>query len=341
MALVRAAILAASPHNTQPWRFKVSNSAVELHIDRQRNVGALDPYLREEFIGMGCALENLLLTAPPNGYSASLSLAPGQLTAISPEPQSELVARVDLVSAERAASELYQAIPRRHTNRGPYDLRKPLPPGLVGALNRLPGSDEQVRLFIFTAEAERQRIVELSSAANTEIYSDPQVEAASQRWIRLKSAEVQKFRDGLTIDNFGLPPFTTALAKALPEAMLTRMAARGQMHGYAERMLTAPLIGIIAVRDRYAREQCLAAGRLWQRAHLWATARGLAARPANESVELIDYQRMLGRPARALAQLSEITADPPWQPTFVFLMGHPTLTAHASPRRSVQQVLNS
>ncbi|HXP23966.1 MAG TPA: hypothetical protein VN807_07480, partial [Candidatus Sulfotelmatobacter sp.] len=41
LSLVRAAILAASPHNTQPWLFKVSDSSIELYIDTQRNVGAL------------------------------------------------------------------------------------------------------------------------------------------------------------------------------------------------------------------------------------------------------------------------------------------------------------
>ena len=46
LALVRAAILAASPRNTQPWLFKITDSSIELHIDTQRNVGALDPYLR-------------------------------------------------------------------------------------------------------------------------------------------------------------------------------------------------------------------------------------------------------------------------------------------------------
>lgn len=62
-----------SPHNTQPWRFKVTNSWIELYIDPNRNVGALDPYLREEHIGMGCALENLMLAAGANGYAATVT----------------------------------------------------------------------------------------------------------------------------------------------------------------------------------------------------------------------------------------------------------------------------
>ena len=87
LALVRAAILAASPHNTQPWIFKVTNSSVELYIDPRRNVGALDPYLREEHIGIGCALENLMLAAAANGYQASVTFLPGKLGPISPSPR--------------------------------------------------------------------------------------------------------------------------------------------------------------------------------------------------------------------------------------------------------------
>src|SRR5271169_4244928 len=83
LALVRAAILAASPHNTQPWLFKVSSSQIELYLDTKRNVGALDPYLREEHIGIGCALENLLLAAAANGYAAVATLLPAKLGALS------------------------------------------------------------------------------------------------------------------------------------------------------------------------------------------------------------------------------------------------------------------
>src|ERR1700761_9638274 len=72
LALVRAALLAASPPNTQPWLFKVTHSAIEMYVDPQRNVVSLDPYLREEHIGIGCALENLMLAAAAQGYAATV-----------------------------------------------------------------------------------------------------------------------------------------------------------------------------------------------------------------------------------------------------------------------------
>jgi len=339
LGLVRSAILAASPHNTQPWLFKVTNSSIELYIDSSRNVGALDPYLREEHIGMGCALENLMLAAAANGYAAKLTLLPGKLESNPVESKAQLLARVDLAPGTREESKLYDAIPRRHTNRGAYMPRKPIPPEFIDSLSRLPGDETEVKIFLFTADVDRKEITEISSAANREIYSDPEVVRASDQWIRMNWTEVQKFRDGLTIDAFGLPPIAAAVSKMMPLWMLKRVASRGEKDRYSELMLSAPMIGIIAVHDRYDRENCLSAGRIWQRAHLLATARGLAGRPCNEAVEMIDHEKALGKPARVAGLLAEVLGNSVWQPTFVFYMGYPTLTARASPRRPIKKVV--
>ncbi len=107
LALVRAAILAASPHNTQPWLFKVSSNAIELHLDTRRNVGALDPYLREEHIGIGCALENLLLAAAANGYDATVTLEPENFrrqVPLTPRPNSSPASISRQESSSRANS---------------------------------------------------------------------------------------------------------------------------------------------------------------------------------------------------------------------------------------------
>ncbi|SPE21703.1 conserved hypothetical protein [Candidatus Sulfotelmatobacter sp. SbA7] len=339
LALVRAAILAASPHNTQPWLFKVTDSSIELYIDTQRNVGALDPYLREEHIGMGCALENLMLAAAANGYQATVTLLPGKLGPIPAEPKPELLARVDLTTGKREESELYDAIPHRHTNRSAYLPQKAIPPEFVDTLSRLASDDSDVRMFLFTADTDRKKIVEISSAANSEIYADPEVTRGSDRWIRINWSNVQKFRDGLTFDAFGAPPIATAVMKMMPLWMLRWAGSKQEKNGYANLMLSAPLIGIITVHDRYDRQNCLRAGRVWQRAHLLATARGLAGRPCNEAVEMIDHEKALGKPPRRAGLLGEMLGDAAWQPTFVFYMGYPTWTARASPRRPLENVV--
>jgi len=338
LGLVRSAILASSPHNTQPWRFRVGAQFVELYLQPARSVKGLDPYLREAHIGMGCALENLCLASAARGYSARVSLSSGKLDSASPASL-QMVARVDLSPEHAQMDELYRAIPHRHTNRNPYDPQRPLPSGFAQELQSVSSCFNDTRLFVFEDSAPRNALARVSAAANLELYSDPAVEGGNQQWIRWRQSDIENYKDGLTIDNFGLSPLAVAAAKLSPECMLKRMAAPSQRSRmYQSQMQTARLIGIIAVKDRMDVPLSLQAGRVWQRAHLFATARGVAARPCNEAIEMIDYERAAGLETKRLAQLNTITHEPSWQPTFLFLMGFPTRAAHLSPRRPVEKV---
>jgi hypothetical protein len=337
LTLVSAAILAASPHNTQPWLFQVSESSIDMYIDTSRNVGALDPYLREAHIGLGCALENLLRASAPNGYAASVTLPPAKLAPIPTEPNPQLVARVKLTKGARKRDELYEAIPQRRTNRSRYNPHLPLPADFLKAIAHVPDSSS-VKLFLYTSEVDRQKIADLSLAAMQELYGDRQVQEDTKRWVRLRWNDVEKFRDGLTVDGFGLNDGEKTMAKMMPDNMLERVVSQRETDDYSDLMMSSPLIGIIAVRDRYDREQCLVAGRTWQRLHLFATTKEVAARPCNEGVQIIDYERAAGKAASRLAMFKEITHDPAWQPTFIFCMGYSRLPASASPRRPVEWV---
>src|SRR5512135_2040753 len=42
-----AAILAANPHDTQPWLFELRNESITVYADRARNLGSFDPFRRE------------------------------------------------------------------------------------------------------------------------------------------------------------------------------------------------------------------------------------------------------------------------------------------------------
>jgi nitroreductase len=338
LGLVRAAILAASPHNTQPWLFKVASSSIELYADTSRNTGALDPFLREQHIGLGCALENLMLAAGANGYQPAPTLMPGKLTGTSPAPQPQLVARVELTAGTPQQSELYDAIPRRHTNRNPYGPNRPLPGDFVEKMRAVTSDEPDVKMLLFTDEKERKKTAGMISEANDVLYGDPIVEQASEEWIRLRWKSLQKYRDGLTVDAFGLSSGQAAVAKIIPASMLQQQFASAK-DLYLNLLLTAPLFGLIAVRDRYDHEQCLRAGRIWQRAHLFATARGVAGRPTNEAVEMVDHERSTGKEARHAALLAELIGGTAWEPTFMFYMGYAVRPGLASPRRPVAMVV--
>jgi nitroreductase len=321
LALVHAAILSSNAFNTQPWLFKVSASRIELYADTKRNLGAFDPYLREMFFSVGCALENLSLAARAMGFRPSVSLPPGKLALAPRPPESELAARVELSQAPPHSDELFEAIPHRHTNRDPFDAGREVPSNFVDSLAGLASDTTDVRLFLFTSESDRKAIADVIWEASERFLADPEVRRGTRIWYRMTPEEVQQHRDGAYVGE------SSSLMRP------------GQPHSYRDLMRTGRLFGLLAVRDRYDRAQTISAGRVWQRAHLLATARGLAARPANGAAEIIDHERRLNLEPKTTAKLAQFTGDASWQPTFMFYMGYATVPAAASARRSIQDVL--
>ena len=67
LALVAAGVLAANPHDSQPWLFHVTPDRIEISADTSRQSGCDGSgFLREMHIGLGCALENIAVVAPAN-----------------------------------------------------------------------------------------------------------------------------------------------------------------------------------------------------------------------------------------------------------------------------------
>ena len=116
---LHAAILAANPHDTQPWLFGASDNAITVIADRARNLGAFDPFRREMHLGLGCAIENLVRSAGVFGIATYVYPADGRFTP-SPGPEPIAAAHITLDATAPARDLLFEAIPRRHTNRGPY-----------------------------------------------------------------------------------------------------------------------------------------------------------------------------------------------------------------------------
>ena len=318
LALVRAAILSSNAYNSQPWLFRVTERQIELYADNRRNLGAFDPYLREMYLSLGCALENLALAGKACGFKTTIRMVPGKLALLSDSPQPVLVSRVSLKASKPEHGELYEAIPHRHTNREPFEASREVPAEFIHELEASTKDKSGVKLLTFTGKEDIDAMVDVIADCSGKFLGDPEVRRSVQPWLRTTQAQIEQRRDGFLLD--------------------PKNSRNATLEAYANLMRTGRLFGLIAVRDRYDKRLTLRAGRVWQRAHLLAAARGLAARPANGAVEIMDHERRLNKPPEAGERLVKFTGDRSWEPTFMFYMGYASVPASASVRRPVQDV---
>ena len=196
--LVRAAVLAANAHNTQPWRFRLYPGRIDLYAVPDRTTGTMDQLRREMYISLGCALENLTLAAEAAGLAPSVQVAPDPA-----DPT--LAASVRLGAGAPVDSPLYRAIPDRHTNRGPYRTGRAVPAGVLDELAAL-ATEPATGVIWWTGAEDRRAFADLTVRATKAIVADAAQAADDYRWWRGTRPAIQHFRDGITLDASGLPP---------------------------------------------------------------------------------------------------------------------------------------
>lgn len=325
---VRAALLAASPHNTQPWRFELSAGRIDLWADTSRSLGAMDGRHREMYLGLGCALENLVIAARQHGREPQVTLLPDAL-------DETHVATIDLTAALPAAQELYPAITERHTNRGRY-LDADAPAGLEAALRAQVLEPEVGLTFVGTAApkaAFRQGTIDATQA----IVGDREMNEASHAWWRQTCSDIDTHRDGMTLDATGQSSSIRFLGKVVSAPDADAAGAywidltKGQQ-------TTASAFGVLATPDRDSRREQLVCGRVYQRLHLWATSQGLGVQPLNQMAERQDREQALGLPLTFTTQLRQLLGSSAMGAQMLFRVGYAWDRATRSPRRPLAWV---
>jgi hypothetical protein len=271
---LRAAIAAPSIHNTQPWRFRLRGSAVDVLIDRERQLTVADPDGREMHVSVGAAVNNLRIAILAEGRTAVLRLLP--------EPNdSDLAATVTVgrpAPAQPHIRALAEAIPRRRTTRRPFwtsPALRPVLPELVEA-----ATAEGGRLTILD-DAARRTVLDVIRRAEERLRAEPEYQAELAAW----TATDADRGDGVPPEAFG------------PRAQLAALPMRDFDPARTGRRPVAPFESepIIAVLSTPGdtRRDWLIAGLALERVLLTATMHTVATAPLTQALEVPQLRRLL------------------------------------------------
>ncbi|HEY9474777.1 MAG TPA: NAD(P)H nitroreductase [Mycobacteriales bacterium] len=160
-AALTLAVRAPSLHNTQPWRWTVSDGGLELRADRQRQLAATDLDGHGVLLACGAALQMARLGLQACGWDTTVRRLPDSgdpdlLAVIVPTGRTEVTE--DVLRTARAAA-------RRHTERRPFAPR-PVPEWALDELrvaaaepnvylDYVERPDDRIELAVATAWADR------------------------------------------------------------------------------------------------------------------------------------------------------------------------------------------
>lgn len=267
--LVRFATLAPSSHNTQCWKFAQEDLGLTIGPDVSRRCPAVDPDDHHVFVTLGCAAENLTLTALAHGLHAE-----ARFDAVSS------AIHVALSPTRAQGSPLFRAIPARQCTRGDYD-GKPLSGEELKLLERA-GTSSGVRMLLLTDRPAMERVLEHVIQGNTAQLADPAFVKELEAWIRFNRAAAVRTRDGLFSVCSGSPSIPTWLGDLAFGLLFT---AKGENDKYARQMRNSAGIAVF-VGGAADKTHWVAVGRAYERFALQATALGIRNAFLNQPVEV-------------------------------------------------------
>lgn len=331
--VLNAGILAASPHNTQPWRFRATGNVISLVVDETRWMRTIDPERREMLMGIGCCLENILIGARAAGIAPIHNTFPQG-------PNGPEIARLTLYRAPQDVSTEARAIGRRRTNRGPYIAGRAIETATLDQFEGLAPSGNVRIAWIDPLATPGVAFSNATQAATESFVADAEMLAESNRWFRHDLATIDRLKDGLTTMTGGTSHVLLRSGLMMPPSRV------GDPHTFwiqltrTVQLPTAARFGAILIPDGAGPPAFVDAGRLWQRMHIKATILGIAAQPLNQTIEVATRDRAVGRPSAAADGLKAAFGRSGWQTVFAFRMGYSNYRSFMSPRRPATDVLD-
>lgn len=267
--LVRYASLATNGHNTQPWKFKLLDEAIEIHPDSSRRLAVVDPQDREQWISLGCALENLVIAAGAAGFACEI-VYPGDKQAF---------IKVALQPAAPKTNHLFDAIPVRQSTRTEYRTEVVAQSVLkkVYAASTEPG----VVLQFIEGENEIERVLEFVNEGNLKQYADKAFLEELILWLRFNKKEALSSMDGLYSKCSGNP----TVPRWLGEMFVSSTKPQNQADTDAKK-LRSSAGAVVLASESDSPESWVRCGQVFERLSLQLTSLDLKSALLNQPIEI-------------------------------------------------------
>jgi hypothetical protein len=257
--VVLAAGSAPSLHNTRPWQFSLIDDHLLLCADPNRALWVSDPNARALYISCGAALFSARVALHALGYEPRVRQLPH------PEYPFTVLAVIDSASGQpptTAEHELYEALWRRRTNRGPFSNERVPEPVL--ALLRQAADQEHASLRVLD-DGDTARVLTLAEEAGQQLSANRAHQAELRQWITRGQP------DGIPVD--ALPMQASRDPSPVRDADLLAAAPKQRSRAVYE---TYPQLAVLTTHNDEP-EDWLQAGQALQYVLLVATACGLSA----------------------------------------------------------------
>ncbi|PKO14373.1 MAG: hypothetical protein CVU39_15165 [Chloroflexi bacterium HGW-Chloroflexi-10] len=271
--LVAYATQAANGHNTQPWKFTLQKSAIQIHPDYSRHLVAVDPQDRELWISLGCALENLVLAAGAAGYTTEVTY-----------PDTNEFIQVILSAGASQNSPLFEAIPLRQNTRSMYNSQA-IPTGDLDTLQTL-SLEPGISLKYFTNINERQTVEDYIVQGNMSQYADQAFLNELIEWLRFNKKEALRAMDGLFSACSGNPEVPHWLGKLFVSSTKPQQQADSDT---AKLRSSSGVVVIGSAEDD--RSHWVRSGQVYQRLALQMTTMNIKSAFLNQPIEVTDLRK--------------------------------------------------
>ena len=309
--MVEQAIKAPSGHNTQPWLFKINDNDIEIHPNLKKSLLIVDSENRELFISLGCAAENLCITASQRGYDSKVSIAHNGIITIGLEKSNHI---------ER--NSLFEQIAVRQTNRSIYNGDK-ISTDTLNILKNI-FIEEGVAIYLYENGTEKfDSLFNFVLKGNTIQMQDRKFTDELKSWMRFNKKHQNTTNDGLSYAVFGAPNLPMFIVKPIMSGYLNE---KKQNKGDIKKMQSSSHFVLFTTQNNTL-EQWINLGRTLERYLLKSTELGIAHSYLNQPNEIKDLSIKMAN----TLQISEY-------PTILLRIGYGKIQPY-SKRKKIEEVI--